>query len=183
MSNPLIKPSDPRFQPPPLRDAAGNNLFVDPDAPVAAQPADGQAITPPAPAATKAVNDNLFATPAATGGEPAYEPRYETTRKHRGILLLVLAIAGLAGDVALLLTLLAPFGLIGLGAILPAAAAWIIGQGDLKAMRQGAMDDSGRKMTRVAMWLGLAGALLYFVVLLALVVLLVLLVLSFMQNA
>lgn len=181
MSNPLIKPSDSRFQPPPLRDAAGNNLFVDPDAQVAAQAADGQAITPAA--AVTATDSNLFATPAATADEPAYQPRYETNLKHRGILLLILAIVGLAGDGALLMTVLAgPFGLIGLAAIIPAAAAWIVGQGDLRAMRQGAMDDSGRTMTRVAMWLGLAGGALYFVVLLILVAVAVLL-LPFMQNA
>jgi hypothetical protein len=160
VSNPLIRPNDPRFTRPPLRDAEGNNVFADPDAPVAAEPADGGSL--PAKVVEPA-ESNFFAAPAAQPtDEPAYQPQYETTHPHRGILLLVLSIVGLAGSGSLLLIVAGSiFGLMGLAAIIPAAAAWLLGRQDLKAMRQGAIDASGLVQTSLAMWLGLAGTLIY----------------------
>ena len=169
MSNPLIRPNDPRFQPPPLRDAAGNNLFVDADAPIAAEPADGG----PLPARiVEPAEHNLFAAPAAQPiDEPAYQPQFETTHPHRGMLLLVLSVVGLAGSGSLLLVVTGSIlGLLGLVAIIPAAAAWLLGRSDLRAMRQGAIDPSGLIQTRLAMWLGLAGTLIYVVSLIGLLV-------------
>ena len=166
MSNPLLRPNDPRFQRPPLRDAAGNNVFADPEAPVQAEPADGQ----PLPANPVPDHpDNLFLAPAAdTGPEPAYQPQFETTQPHRGVLLLVLGVVGLAGSggVALVMTGFV-WGLIGLLGIVPAATAWLLGLADVKAMRSGAMEPSGLVQTRVAMWLGAAGVIVCFGVVLA----------------
>lgn len=165
MSNPLLRPNDPRFQRPPLRDEAGNNVFGDADAPVQAQPADGQPL-PARPAAGPA--DNLFAAPADTGAEPAYQPRFETTQQHRGILLLVLAVVGLGGSGSLALVLTGfVWGLMGLLGIVPAAAAWLLALSDVKAMRSGAMDVRGLAQTRLAMWLGGAGVAVYVAVLAA----------------
>ena len=171
MSNPLLRPNDPRFQRPPLRDAAGNNVFGDADAPVQAEAADGQPL-PATPVHDQ--SDNLFAAPAAdTGREPAYQPQFETTQQHRGVLLLVLAVVGLAGSGGLGLVMAGVFwGLIGLLAIAPAMAAWLLAMGDVKAMRSGAMDPSGLGQTRLAMWLGAAGVAVYVGVLVAVVILL-----------
>ena len=160
MSNPLLRPNDPRFQPPPLRDDAGNNLFADPDAPVQAEAADGQPVATPPPTAAA---DHLFAPPSAVAGEDqAYQPHYETTHPHRGFLLLVLAVAGLAGDTAFLLLFTGGiFGLVGLVAIVPAGIAFVLGRADLAGIRQGAIDPSGRQLTLIALWLGLAGCVFY----------------------
>jgi hypothetical protein len=168
VSNPLIRPNDPRFQRPPLRDAAGNNVFGDPDAPVQAEPADGQPLPGrPVPEQT----DNLFAAPAAdTGSQPAYQPQFETTQRHRGVLLLVLAVVGLAGSGGLGLVMAGVFwGLIGLVGIVPAMAAWLLALADVKAMRSGAMDPSGLGQTRLALWLGAGGLAIYVGVLVAVV--------------
>lgn len=181
MSNPLLRPGDPRFQRPPLRDGAGNNVFADPDAPIPAEAADGQPL-PPTPRSENA--DNLFAPPSATTEVgPVYQPQYETTHAHRGILLLVLAIVGLAGDGALLLIFTGSlFGLTGLAAIVPAGIAFLLGRADLAGMGQGAVDPAGRPQTQVAMWLGLAGAVLYFAILAVAAVFVGLIVRLYIQN-
>ena len=180
MSNPLLRPGDPRFQRPPLRDEAGNNVFADPDAPVPAEAADGQ---PLAPSPRRENAGNVFAPPSATTEGPVYQPQYATTHAHRGILLLVLAIVGLAGDGALLLIFTGSmFGIAGLAAIMPAGIAFLLGRADLTAMRQGAVDSAGRTQTLVAMWLGLAGALLYFAVLAVAAAFIGLIVRLFVQN-
>ncbi len=185
MSNPLIRPGDPRFQRPPLFDAAGNNVFADPDAPIPAEPADGLPLPATPPAATPASHpDNIFAAPATIVDDaPVYEPQYVATHPHRGLLLLVLAIVGLAGDLALpLLFLGSMLGLAGLAAIGPAAIAFLLGRADLTAMRQGAVDPAGVNPTRIAMWLGLAGVLLYVAVLAVIAAFLSFIVRHFVQE-
>lgn len=181
MSNPLLRPGDPRFQRPPLRDEAGNNVFADPDAPIPAEAADGQPLAP-SPRSENAAN--VFAPPSGTTEVgPVYQPQYATTHAHRGILLLVLAIVGLAGDGALLLIFTGSmFGIAGLAAIVPAGIAFLFGRADLTAMRQGSVDPSGRPQTLVAMWLGLAGAVLYLAIVAVAVVFIGLIVRFFVQN-
>ncbi len=61
---------------------------------------------------------------------------------HRGVLILVLGILGLV---------LCP----GLG-----IASWIMGNGDLQAMDQGAMDPEGRGMTQAGKILGIVSVVL-----------------------
>ena len=180
--NPLLRPGDPRFQRPPLRDAAGNNAFADPEAPVPAEPADGQPISVPPPSANA---ENLFSPPSAVAGEEhAYQPHYETTHPHRGVLLLVLSVLGLVGDAALLLVFTGGlFGLVGLAAIIPAAAALLLGRADLAGMRQGAVDSTGRQQTLVATWLALAGCALYLAVLATAAAFFGLIIRQFVQNA
>jgi hypothetical protein len=156
MSNPLIKPNDPRFVRPPLTDQEGKNRFADADV-VHAASADGAAGT--APAASR--QDNLFAPPQVTPIEegPTYALQYVTTQSHRGVLLLVLALVALAGDAAAATAIGGYFLLatLGLAAIVPAAAAWMMSAADLRGMRQGAIDRGGELLTRIALWLGVAG--------------------------
>ena len=80
MSNPILKPNDPRFARPAITDGQGKNRFGDPEQ--VAEPADE-------------VKDVYTATPA--GGEQPYQPRYETTAPSRGVWLLILAVIGLGG--------------------------------------------------------------------------------------
>ena len=180
--NPLLRPGDPRFQRPPLRDEAGNNRFADPEAPVPAVPADGQPLSASPPSAQA---DNLFAPPSAvTGEEHAYQPHYDTTHPHRGILLLVLAVAGLAGDAAFLLLFTGGMiGVVGFAAIVPSGVAFVLGRADLAGIRQGAIDPAGGQLTQIAMWLGLAGCLLYVAILAIAAAFLGLIVRQFVQNA
>ena len=56
-------------------------------------------------------------------------------------------------------------GLMGLGWILPicgavaAATAWLLAHQDLQAMKTGAVEEAGRPLTLLAMWLGIVGLL------------------------
>ncbi|HZN33972.1 MAG TPA: hypothetical protein VFB80_09145 [Pirellulaceae bacterium] len=146
MSNPLLRPNDPRFHKPEVRDEAGQNRFGD------TQPA-GEA---------KAADAGVFAAAAVEEARP-YQPRYEAQQSARGGLLMILAggglVCGLLGMIALLevLRLGWVFPLLGLG---PAAAAWLLAHEDLKAIAVGAIDETGRPRTRRAFWLGLAALLL-----------------------
>ena len=149
MSNPLLKPNDPRFHRPVLQDSEGRSRFSDPadDSSADAAP------SPPADA-------NIFAARAHATGERPYQPQYETTHRHRGGLLLTLAILGLSGAAGGA-TALAGLQLLGwlfpLLALCPAMIAWLLSVSDLKAMATGAMDPSGRSITQLALWLGVAG--------------------------
>lgn len=144
MSNPLIKPNDPRFQKPSITDAAGQNRFSEGD---------------PAAALDQGEAGDAFAAGAAAGARP-YQPQYEVTQQSRGRMLLTIAGLGLAGAVLGLIALAGvfPTGYFAtLISVVPAATAWMLAYQDLKAMRLGAMDDSGRSRTRLAYWLGLFG--------------------------
>jgi hypothetical protein len=75
-------------------------------------------------------------------------------------MLLTIAGLGLAGAVVGLIALagIFPTGYFAtLISVVPAATAWLLAYQDLKTMRLGAMDDSGRSRTRLASWLGLFG--------------------------
>jgi hypothetical protein len=144
MSNPLLKPNDPRFSRPNITDGEGKNRFAEPDE---AKSAEGGK-----PA-------GVFASGSAPG--KPYNPRYETTAQSRGVFLLALAILGLAGVGTGFSSLLGwtlgwVFPLV---AIVASATAWLLAYQDLAVMKSGAMDDEGQAMTRVAMWLGFGGLL------------------------
>ena len=149
MSNPLIKPNDPRFQNRAPLDQQGKNLF--------AEPADLAEKVSAADSASG--TENVFAASQVADEQP-FQPEYLTTQTHRGTLLLVLAILGLTGNAAgtialsgvLTMALMLPFL-----AIFPAGAAWLLANEDLRAMRLGAMDASGEGLTRIAMWMGAGG--------------------------
>jgi hypothetical protein len=146
MSNPLLRPNDPRFAKPSITDDAGQNRFGDNE-----QETDEQS-----PA-------DVFAAPPAADQELPYQPRYETTAPSRGGWLVGLATLGIAG------VLVGGFSLTGLamtGWIWPllgsvaSVAAWLLAHSDLAEMRSGGRDESGRTTTRVAMWLGIFGLVL-----------------------
>ena len=79
MSNPLLKPNDPRFHKPSIVDSAGQNKFGE------RAPAD----------ASKEPAGDAFAAGAAADARP-YQPHFEATQRSRGKMLL--AIAGLDED-------------------------------------------------------------------------------------
>jgi hypothetical protein len=140
MSNPLLKPNDPRFQQPAVRDSDGQNRFSD-SAPKAAAPA----------------GRDVYA-PAASDDERPFAPEYTAQQRPRFQLLLVLGalgwLAAVVGAVSLTgifdIGWLAP--LLGIG---PAAAGWLLAYEDLKAIRVGAIAAAARQPTRHAFWLGL----------------------------
>jgi hypothetical protein len=146
MSNPLLKPGDPRFQQPAIVDAAGQNRFAE---------GDGAGDAPPS---QRSQEDVYAATPATS--EAPYQPRYETTAQARGIILLVLALVGLGGATAGMTSLT---GIMLTGWIFPLCAffasgsAWLLAFGDLREMASGARDEEGRPLTLIAMWLGVIG--------------------------
>jgi hypothetical protein len=160
MSNPLLRPEDPRFRRPDVRDGEGKNRFADDQA-----PAEGDAGTPSPPPT------DVFAA-SASGEERPYLPRYNAQQPGRPSLLLLLSGLGwlaAAGGILALLGLLdmgwiAP--LLGLG---PAAAAWLLAYEDLKAIQVGAVDHQVGPRTRHALWLGLTGLLLCLAIVAAMV--------------
>jgi hypothetical protein len=169
MSNPLLRPNDPRFTKPSPFDSDGTNKFSEEKEVVAARAvnADGS-VEPDAPAADNIYNSSAASTP--------YQPRYEVSQSHRGGLLLGLAITGLVSSLSGFLSLT---GVWVLGwipaflAIVPAACALGLGWQDLRAIRLGAMDPRGETLTHLAFWLGALGvlaslamdaAVLYFVI-------------------
>jgi hypothetical protein len=145
LSNPLIRPNDPRFQKPSIVDAAGQNRF-----------GEGQAA---GDAAGAAASSDAFAAGTSDEAHP-YQPQYEVTQKSRSGLLLGIACLGFAGALVGVIALvdLFPSGYFAtLISVIPAATAWLLAYSDLKTMRLGAMDDSGRQRTLLAYWLGLLG--------------------------
>jgi hypothetical protein len=145
MSNPLLRPNDPRFSRPNITDDAGKNRFAEPDE---AKAVEGSQQTA-----------SVFA--AGSAADKPYQPRYETTANSRGVYLLALAILGLAG-VGTGFSSLVGWSLgwvFPLVSLVASATAWLLAYQDLAAMKSGAMDDEGRTMTRVAMWMGFGGLL------------------------
>ena len=142
MSNPLLRPGDPRFQKPTVVDPTGANRFA--EAPEVAE--------------TEGASGDQYS--AGCSLDKPYQPEYEATARPRGTLLLVLASFGLAGAAT---TVVSMTGLLAMGWILPlctlplSAAAVYLALEDLKLMKVGAMDDSGRTTTSLALWIGLAG--------------------------
>jgi hypothetical protein len=142
MSNPLLKPNDPRFQKPDLRGAAGENRFGDAE-----------------PASDKAAGESIFAAAAVEDARP-YDPKYEAHQKSRGGLLLTLAGVGWVCGVLGSFSFTGFFSLgwlLPLLGIVPSAAAWLLAHEELKTIQTGAISDDARPDTRRAYWLGLVG--------------------------
>ena len=137
----------------PFHDEQGRNLFAD-DGP--------QAET----------NENPYGVSGQDAALTYQAHEYETVFPHRGrrvfglgITGAIMASLGATGTVACFLSLgggsLLPLsaGLLILG--LPLAwSAWIMGRHDLRAIRAGAMDETGRRKTRLGHVLGMAGTLI-----------------------
>jgi hypothetical protein len=145
MSNPLLRPNDPRFRKPELRDESGTNPFAEPGA-------------KPAEAGPQPAGD-VF---AATADERPYQPKYEAQQQSRGGLLLLL---GATGWLAAFFGVLSMADVVAMGwigpliGVAPAGAAWFLAYEELKAVRHGAIDIEARSRLRSAFWLGLLGLL------------------------
>ena len=153
MLNPLLRPGDPRFMKPSIHDAQGKNLF--------AEPGQGGAELPTESAAFPGGNQqsNIY---APSKESVPYQPRYVVSQKHRGVLLMVLAVTGLLGAFVGLTSLLGVFVLgwvLSALSVVPSGCAWGLGAQDLRSIRMGAMDPAGLNLTRVATWLGALGLL------------------------
>jgi hypothetical protein len=143
VSNPLLRPGDPRFQQREMRDADGKNRFAESDPKLASGPA--------APG-------DIYATPSE---DPRpFNPQFEVQQHARPELLFVLAAVGwgaaIIGAVSLVTTYqvgwISP--LIG---VIPAGAAWFLAHEELKAIASGAIAASARDKSRYAYWLGITG--------------------------
>ncbi len=145
MSNPILKPNDPRFARPSIVDGQGKNRF-----------GDAEQAGEPAPADTS----DVYSATAAE--DRPYEPQYEQTAPSRGLWLLALALIGLAG-VGPAASSLSGLGMAGwifpLCGLVVSTAAWLLAHGDLREMRQGSRDPAGIGLTQFAMWLGVIGLL------------------------
>src|SRR5947208_3549039 len=142
MSNPLIRPNDPRFQKPEIRNAEGKNRF-----------AEGVS-----PEQSSENEKDVFAA-AASDDERPYQPRYAAQQQPRSARLI--ALGGL-GWIAAALGAISLTGLFVSGSICPllglgpSAAAWLLAWEDLKAIRAGAIEEEARPQTRLALGIGLA---------------------------
>ena len=154
MSNPLLKPGDPRFSKPSLIDAAGQNRFAeqDPD----------EQVSPDAAAASDASQTAQPYTASSATSERPFQPHYETTAPSRETLHLILVSIGLAGALSGAASLLGIFHLgwfVPLCAVVAAVSAWVLAYKDLGEMHLGGRDERGRALTQLAMWLGVGGML------------------------
>src|SRR3954466_5911928 len=155
MSNPLIKPNDPRFQKPQIHDAAGKNRFGD-----GAQPVDE------APPMYEA-----YSAGASDEARP-FVPQYEAQQRSRGGLWLIL---GGLGWVAAVLGAVSLAGLLPLGWVCPllgggpAGTAWFMAYEEMKAIRVEAIDANARSRTWHAFWLGFTGLVVCLMVVAAMV--------------
>jgi hypothetical protein len=140
MSNPLLRPNDPRFRKGELVDPQGKNRFGD-----EAQPS-----------AAPQEQDAIYAVSAGDEARP-YAPQYEVQQAQRSTLLLLMAALGWVGAI---IGAVSSTGIITSGWICPligaapAAAAWLLAYEDLKALSLGAIDPTARPQTRLALWLG-----------------------------
>jgi hypothetical protein len=155
MSNPLLRPHDPRFQKPDIRDSEGKNRFGE-----AANDQD----------AANAV-DEVFAASVDPDPRP-YEPRYEAQQPSRARLLLVLGGFGWAAAVAGAFSLVSGFDIGWLSPLLgvfPAGAAWFMSHAEMRAIQIGAMDPTAQSPVRHAFWLGLTSLLACLAIVVAMV--------------
>ncbi len=146
MSNPLLKPNDPRFQKSDVRDLHGTNRFSDGSPPQ----------TP------HAASEGVFSAAATDEARP-FVPKYEVQQHSRPTLLFVLGGVGwgAAGVGAFSLTGWFDFGWISpLLGVVPAGAAWLLAHEELKAISAGVIAEQARPKARHAYWLGLMGLIM-----------------------
>lgn len=145
MSNPLLRPNDPRFQRPDVHTAEGKNPFGE-SSPI--QPL-------PAP------QSDVYAASAADEAQP-YTARYLVQQNSRAGLLIFLGGTawGAAAVGAFSFTGWFDIGwLAPLLGVCPAGAAWFLAHEELKAIQAGAIASSAQEPARHAYWLGLTGLL------------------------
>ena len=146
MSNPLIRPSDPRFQRPPITDETGINRFSE-DEPIQAQPAD-----------MPATEESAFAAPQSSD-ERAYQPEYATGQPSRHRLIQTLSASALTAVSVAALTLwiehwtVYPMLLI---ALPTAILNWYVAADELSVIRRGGVNADHRTVARLGLAVGIA---------------------------
>jgi hypothetical protein len=150
MSNPLIRPNDPRFQRLPVRDESGKNRFSEEQA-------------PPAEAAAEA--PDLFASPQPGGGpEPAYKPEYISRQPSRQRPMLLLAAISLSSDAAGAIAIwreqwtLCAIALFA-GAVL-GGVSWYLATDEFAHLKAGVLDEEHRSSAWAGVILASLGVLL-----------------------
>lgn len=143
MTNPLLRPNDPQFQKPELRDAASKNRFAD------------EGVWPDGAAPT----NSAYAATTAEDSQP-FSAQYPVQQISRAGLLLLLGGLGWGAAAAGAISFTGWFDvgwlspLLGLG---PAGAAWLLAHAELKAIRAGAISAGAAPQAQHAFWLGLTG--------------------------
>jgi hypothetical protein len=145
MSNPLLRPNDPKFQQPEIRDNEGKNRFAE----AADKHSSAQETT------------DIYAV--APGDEPRpFVPQYEVQQRSRANLLLIL---GGLGWAAALIGGISLTGIFAIGwlapllGIFPAGGAWFLAHEEIRAIRSGAIAPQALSPTRHSYWLGVTGLL------------------------
>ncbi len=150
MSNPLIRPNDPRFQRPSLTDETGANRFAD-DTPPPAEFADVQ------PGA-----GSPYSTPQPSA-EPAYQPEYVSGQPSRQSLIFSLtgsSVAALGGAaIAIWMAHWVTYPLL-LIALPTAAVGWYTAADELSVIRKGGVGLQHRPAARFGLALGIVCTLL-----------------------
>jgi hypothetical protein len=155
MSNPLLRPNDPRFQQPELRDAAGKNRF-----------ADENASANPAPE-----KNDVYAASTGDDARP-FTPQYSVQQTSRARLLLFLGGTGWGAAAVGAFSFTGWFDAGWLSPLLglaPAGAAWFLAHEELKAIRTGAISANAGPQARHAFWLGTTGLIACIGILIAMV--------------
>src|SRR5437870_2413635 len=141
MSNPLLKPNDPRFQKPDIRGTEGKNRFSEGSQAPSSAPGGGQ-----------------IYSAAATDEERPFVPKYDVQQRSRPTILFVMAGVGWGAAMvgAVSLTGIFDVGWISpLLGVVPAGAAWLLAHEELKAIAAGVIAAEAREKSRHAYWLGL----------------------------
>lgn len=140
MTNPLLRPDDPRFRPKKIGEHADANPFSEGDAVLEAE------------AGSAARNANSFAPPAADSSRP-FLPQYQVTAEHRAWLFL--ALDGISLSLCALGLFVTWIGyVLPLLGIVPAVVVVFLAADDLRMMRLGGRNPEGRGLTILALVLG-----------------------------
>ncbi len=142
--------STPRFPKNPLK--GRENLFVDSDGSNPFGDEEGNDESPVSPSA--------YGVPSASD-EPAYQVQYQTIYAHRRMTVLAVGITSfvLAAMLILLSLYWAMVVVLVVCNLSLTVIGCAIGFSDLNAMKAGAMDASGRRLTRIGTWLSLAATI------------------------
>ena len=118
---------------------------------------------PPRPRAEEKPNPYASGDYAAEDApEQQVASHYVRLQRHRGNTVMALGLTGaimalVGGAMAMMFYICCPLVLIPLGSLGLSIPAWVMGQNDLAAMRDGIMDPSGREITLVGMISGIVG--------------------------
>lgn len=136
MSNPLIRPNDPRFQRQPITDEAGNNRFAD-------------------------EASSVFAPPHSSG--QTYQPEYVSGQPSRHRLIQWLCASSISAIVlafaALLLAHWSVYPLLLIAGMI-SGLTWYTSADELSVIRRGGVADTHRTIARLGVVIGMAGVLL-----------------------